>query len=95
MLCFSRRIGIIFGLLTSSNPEASIIGSTKCLNWNEDTDIMREEHGDSGYVDYIFNCQKVAMSPAHQSLFFFFPLVLNLLRTCSPECFSAKVLNLQ
>lgn len=30
---------------------------TKCLNWNE-KDFFREEHGDTGYVDYVFKIGK-------------------------------------
>ena len=30
---------------------------TECLNWNEN-DFFREEHGDTGYVDYVFKIGK-------------------------------------
>ena len=45
--------------LSESDTRSKIIDPTftKCLNWQE-TDFFREEHSDTGYVDYLFKIGK-------------------------------------
>jgi len=45
--------------LSESDTRSKIIDPifTKCLNW-EETDFSREEHSDTGFVDYVFKIGK-------------------------------------
>jgi hypothetical protein len=55
---------------------------TKCLNWQE-SDFVREEHGDSGYVDYIFklrNLNSFVVEAKKKGTYFNIPVSYNFRR---------------
>lgn len=83
--CFSELVEQEWKGLSESDTRSKIIDPifTECLNWEEKTDIKREEHSDSGYVDYIFklrNLNKFVVEAKKEGVSFNIPISYNFRR---------------
>src|SRR3989337_1088294 len=84
--CFSELMKTEWSKLSESDTRSKIIDPifTKCLNWQE-TDIVREEHDDTGYVDYLFkirNLNYFVVEAEKNGTYFTIPITYNLRRRC-------------